>query len=138
MNQEIVIKMQIMQQETQQLNEQLQLIEQHLNEMQELDESLNEIDKTDEKNNEILTNLGKKIYLPVQIKSKNLIVEIGRGNFVKKSISETKEIIQEQKKKLITAKSEIFERLESIQPEIESLMIKFQEDQVKEKSKKNK
>lgn len=120
MDQQQIMQVQMMEQEAQQLNQQIQLIEQNVKEMQELELSLNEIDK--EASKEMLANLGKGIYLPVEIKDKKLIVEVGRKNFVKKTIPETKNIIKEQLENLIGAKAQILERLESLQIEIESMM----------------
>ena len=125
MKQEQIIQIQMFEQESQQLNQQLQLIEQNKSEMQELGLSLDEIEKKE--NNEILANIGKGIYLPVEIKDKKLIVEVGNKTFIKKSIPQTKEIIKEQLERLAIGKSQISERLEVLQIEIEELMKKVDE-----------
>jgi len=122
-----IIQIQMMEQEVQQLNKQLQLIEQNISEMQDLKISFNEIENKE--NKEILTNLGKGIYLPVEIKEKKLIVEVGNKNFVKKTIPQTKEIIEDQLKKLISAKDQILEKLEALQTEITRLMEKLEKTQ---------
>lgn len=127
-----MMQIQMMQQEAQELNQQLELIEQNISEMQELKTSLDEIEKAD--NNEILTNIGKKIYLPVEIKDKNLFVEVGKGNFVKKSVPETKEVVDNQIKKLIIGKEDITKRLKDLQKEVNNLMMQFVETQQKEKN----
>lgn len=132
MNQEQIIKMQMIEQEAGQLNQQMQMIEQNISEMQNIELSLEEIDKKETK--EILANLGKNIYLPVEIKDRNLIVEIGNKKFVKKSIEDTKDLIQRQMVKLVTAKGEISQRLESLQKEVETLMeVAQKEEKVKKK-----
>jgi len=131
MNQEQIMQFQMLEQETNQLNQQLQLIEQNVGEMQELELSLNEIENS--KNNDILANLGKKLFIPVEIKEKKLIVEVGKGNFVKKSIPDTKKVIQEQLKRLISAKTDIIERSEEVRGRIETLMKDFEKEQSKEK-----
>ena len=82
----------IIEQETGQLEQQLQIVEQHISDMQKINSGLDEIAKSEDK--EILANIGKGIYIPAQIKSKDLIVEIGSKNFVKKTIPETKKIIE--------------------------------------------
>ena len=125
-----MIQMQMLQQEAEDLNQQLKLIEQNLSEIEELKLSLNEINKNE--NKEILANIGKKIYLPVEIKDKNLFVEIGKGNYVKKTVSETIQVVEEQTKKLIAGKQDVVERLEGLQKEVENLMQTF----IKEQSKK--
>ena len=136
MDQEQIMQIQMMEQESQQLNQQLQLIDQNINEMQELELSLDALE--DDKNKEILTNIGKKIYLPVEIKDKDvkLIVEIGKGNFVKKSVSETKQVVQEQIAKLIGAKTEINQRMEEMQSEMIGLMTQIEKEQTKDADKK--
>ena len=134
MEQQQIMQIQMMEQEAQQLNQQLQLIEQNVSEMQELGLSLDEVNKGESK--EILASLGKGIYIPVEIKDKKLIVEVGRKNFVKKTIPKTKEIIKEQLEKLVTAKAQIIERLDSLQIEINGLMQSVEKDMKKEKEKK--
>ena len=132
MEQQQIMQIQMMEQEAQQLNQQLQLIEQNVSEMQELGLSLDEVNKGESK--EILASLGKGIYIPVEIKDKKLIVEVGKKNFVKKTIPETKNIISEQLAKLIGAKTQTLERLETLQKEISGLMHNIE----KERSKDNK
>jgi len=132
MNQEQIMQIQMLEQEANQLNEQLQLVEQNINEMTELSMSLKEVDEHKE-GDEILANLGKKIYLPVEIKDKELIVEVGRGNLVKKSVSETLKIIDEHIKKLKQGKEQITCRVEEIQGEMIKLINILQKEQSKEK-----
>jgi len=134
MNQEQIIQMQALEQEADALNQQLQLIEQNLSEIKDLGLSLEEIEKKDNKN--ILVNIGKKIYLPVEIKDNNLFVEVGEGNFIKKTGSETKKLIEEQIEKLILGKEEITKRLDELQQEANELMQAFIKESQKEKEEK--
>ena len=120
MEQEQLIQLQIIEQETNQLEQQLQLIEQHLVEMQQLKTGLDELEQTDKK--EILANIGKGIYIPAEIKSKDLIVEVGNKNFVKKSIPEAKKIIEEQIKKLNSVKQQIVEKVDELQGQMNGLI----------------
>jgi len=126
MKQEQIIQIQMMEQEVNQLNQQLQLIEQNIKEMNELLESLEEIGN--EENKDILANLGKRIFIPVEIKDKNLIVEVGKGNFVKKSVPETKEVIEREVSKLIDGKNQIMERLTSLQIEMNNLIMQIESE----------
>ena len=136
MEQQQIMQIQMMEQETQQLNQQLQLIDQNVSEMQELELSLEEIDKEDSK--ELLANLGKGIYIPVEIKDKKLIVEVGKKNFVKKTIPQAKEIIKDQLEKLVAAKAQTMERLEALQTEINGLMEVIQKQNSEETKTKEK
>jgi prefoldin alpha subunit len=130
MNQESIINIQMMEQESNQLNEQLQMIEQNVNEMLELKASLDEIDKKE--NKEILANLGKKIYIPVEIKDKNLIVEVGKGHYVKKTPDETIKLVESQLDKLMDGKNQIMNRLEELQKEMMGLIREIEKEQGKE------
>jgi len=133
MKQEQIIQMQALEQEADTLNQQLQLIEQNLSEIKDLGVSLDEIEKKE--NKEILVNIGKKIYLPVEIKDNNFFVEIGKGNFVKKTNPEAKKIIKEQIKKLGLGKEEITKRLNELQQQANDLMQIFIQEGQKEKEK---
>jgi len=115
-----LIQLQMIEQEANQLEQQLQLIEQNLVEIQQLKASLNELNESKEK--KILANIGRGIYIPAEIKSKELLVEVGGKNFVKKSVLETKEIIEGQIGKLNSAKQEIMERIEGLQGQMNGVM----------------
>lgn len=116
-----MIQLQMIQQEAQQLEQQLQAIEQHLSEMSNLKQGLEELDKSDEK--EILAGLGKGIYIPAEIKTKKLRVEVGKGNFVNKTIPETLKIVDEQLEKLEQVKTQINGRVSQLQVDMNSLMM---------------
>ena len=126
MNQEIIIKIQMMEQETNQLSEQLQFLEQNVKEMNELIDSLEEIKKDDVK--DIMINLGKRIFLPVEIKDKNFITDVGKGNFVKKSAVEMKKNVEEEKNKLMGTKILIIERLNLLEKEMENMINEIQKE----------
>lgn len=121
MNQEQILEFKEIEQEFEQLSQQMQLIEQNTHEMNELKSSLEEIEK--EENKEILANLGKNIFIQVEIKKKELIMGVGNKNFIKKSIPDAKEIIEEQKIKLNTARESIAERLEELQNKMQGLIL---------------
>lgn len=129
MNNEQIMQIQMIEQEAQQLNQQLQLIDQNVAEMQELNLGLEELEKKESK--EFLASLGKGIYIPVEIKDKKLTVEIGHKHFVKKSIPDTQEVINQQLVKLVGAKSQILERLECLQEEV-NILIQKQDKNEKE------
>ena len=119
-NQEQMMQLQILGQEAQELEKQLQTIDQHISDLTNLSNGLSELEKSEEK--EIYANIGKGIFIPAEIKGKELIVEVGNKNLVKKTIPETKEIIQNEMEKLINAKSEIMNRVEMLQTEMQKVM----------------
>ncbi len=132
MENEQLIQLQVIEQETQQLEQQLQLIEQSLIEMQNLSSSLDELEKTDKK--DIFANIGRGIYIPAEIKDKTLSVEVGNKVFVKKSIPETKEIIEDQVQRLGSVREQISNRIEDLRVEVNQLM---KSDKSEEKKKGN-
>ncbi|MBR9706705.1 prefoldin subunit alpha [Candidatus Pacearchaeota archaeon] len=133
MDQQKIMQIQMIEQENQHLNQQLQLIEQNIVELQELNESMQEIESGDKQ--ELLVNIGKRIYLPVKITEKKLLVEVGNKNFVKKSIPETTEVITEQIKRLLEGKEQVTERLNILQKEVEMLIRNVEAEQKKEQKK---
>jgi prefoldin alpha subunit len=129
LNQEEIMKIQMMEQEVNYLNQQLQLIDENIKEMTQISDSLEGISK----GNEILSNLGKKIYLPVEVKDDKLGVEVGKGNYVKKSVSETKEILERENNKLMEGKGKIIERLDFLQEEMSKMLMELQKAQIGKK-----
>lgn len=134
MNQEQLIQLQVIEQEAQQLEQQSQLVQQNLVEMQNLISSLDELEKTDKK--EILASIGRGIYIPAEIKDKTLSVEVGNKIFVKKSISETKKIIEEQINRLDEARQQIEEKIEELRIEVNQVMKSEESEEKEEKIKK--
>ena len=133
MDQEAVMRIQMMEQETNQLNEQLKMVDQNVVEMNDLKASLDEIDSNE--NKEIMANLGKRIFIPVDIREKSLIVEVGKGNFVKKSVPDTKKIVDEEGDKLMEAKNQIMGRLDELQNEMNKMIMEFQKAQMEAQMK---
>ena len=135
MDQEAIMKIQMMEQETNQLNEQLKSVDQNVSEMNDLKASLEEIESND--NKEIMANLGKRIFIPVDIKEKSLIVEVGKGNFVKKSVPDTKKIVDEENDKLMEAKNQIMGRLDELQNDMNKMIMEFQKAQIEAQAKED-
>jgi prefoldin alpha subunit len=86
-----------------------------------LDELINSVGK------EIFAPVGKGIFVKAKLASEELNVDIGNGNFVKKSIPETKELIGEQIKKLEEIRKELENSLEQLGEELTKLMKEIQE-----------
>lgn len=120
MDREKIMQFQMMEQEMNQLNSQSELVDQNIKEMNELKNSLEEINKKECK--EIIVNIGKKIYLPVEIKKKGLVVEVGNKCYVNKSVEDTLKIVDEQLGKLVVAKAQITQRLQEIESEVSSMI----------------
>jgi len=114
--QELMYKLSAYEQQIQQLQQQLQAIEQAIVEMDSLNLGLDEL--VGSKDKEILAQIGRGIFAKTKLLSEELIVDIGGKNFVKKSIPDTKKIIEEQIEKLEDVKKELEGNLEKINDEL--------------------
>ncbi len=118
--QEIVLKLSLYEQQIKQLEQQLQAVEKTISEMLSLKKGLDELKGNIGK--EIFAPLGKGIFVKAKVISEELIVDIGWKNFVKKSIPETKELIESQIKKLEDAKTELSKSMEALGREVEKII----------------
>ena len=114
--QEVMFKLSIFEQQIRQLQEQHQAVEQAIAETNSLTHSLEDL--KDSKGKEIFASIGKGIFVRGEVKSEDLIVDVGGKRFVNKSIPETQELIKKQVKKLDGIKIEIEENLEKINEEL--------------------
>ena len=121
---ELALKFQMFEQQIRMLQEQLQAIEQATIELGSLNLQLDEL--IGKKDNEILTPVGRGIYAKAQLISEELLVDIGDKNFVKKSIPETKKILQDQLKKLEKVREELNGELDKINGELTNVFMEHQ------------
>lgn len=122
--QELFFKLSMFEQQIHQLQEQTDAVEKGINDLGALGFGLDELKGSTGK--EILSPLGRGIFVKAKISSEDLTVDIGGKNFVKKDISKTKEIIEEQIKKLILVKKELNENMEKIGEEMTKTLEEFQ------------
>jgi len=123
--QELIFKLGMFEQQIHQLQDQIEAVEVGINDLGSLNFGLDELKGNIGK--EILSPLGKGIFVKTKLTSEDLTVDIGGKNFVKKSIPETKKIIEEQIKKLISIKKEISENLEKISDGMTKTLEEFEE-----------
>jgi prefoldin alpha subunit len=109
------------------LQEQLQAVEQAVMELGSLNLSLDEL--IGKKDSEILAPIGRGIYASAKLLSEEFLVDIGNKNFVKKSIPETKKILQEQIKKLEKIREELNGELDKINTELTDTFMENQKKQ---------
>lgn len=127
-NLEIVFKISLLEQQISQLQQQIQIIEQTIDEISLLNLNLDEL--INSKDREILASIGRGIFVKAKMLSEELIVDVGGKNFVKKSIPETKKLIEQQIEKLEEVRKELNDNLEKIGKELEKIM---KEEREKEK-----
>ena len=118
--QELIYKINIYQQQIQQLQQQLQAVDNGILELSELSVGLDTLSGSEGK--EIMAPFGRGIFVKAELKSEELLVDIGSKNLIKKSIPETKEVIEKQLKRLEEVKEEIKNSLNGLNEEVTSII----------------
>lgn len=111
----------------QELQQQIEAVERGIVDLNSLNFGLGEL--VGGKDKEIFAPLGKGIFVKAKLISEELNVDVGNGNFVKKSIPETKGLIEEQIKKLGEIKTELEQNLEQLGEELTKMMNDIQNRQ---------
>ncbi len=123
--QELMLKLSMFEQQIRQLQEQLQAVEQGIVELTSLNFGLDEL--KDATGKEVLSPIGRGIFVKTKLVSKELTVDVGGKIFVKKSVSETKKVIENQIKKLNEIKGDLDKNLEKINQELRKSIMDAQE-----------
>ena len=122
--QELFFKLNMFEQQIQNLQQQLQAVEKAILDMSSLNLGLDELRGNKEK--ETLSLIGKGIFAKTKLISEELIVDVGGNNLIKKSIPDTQRIIKEQIEKLKEAKKELNKALEEISNQLTETMLEHQ------------
>jgi prefoldin alpha subunit len=123
--QELLYKFSMFERQIGELQQQIEAVERGIVDLTSLNFGLDELVGSIGK--EIFAPFGKGIFVKAKLISEELNVDIGSGNFVKKSIPETKELVEEQIKKLEQIKGELEHNLEQLGEEITKMMNQNQE-----------
>ena len=118
--QEVMYKLAMFEQQIQQLQQQLQAVEKGLVELGNLNFGLDELQGGTGK--EIMSPIGQGIFAKTKLLSEDLIVDIGGKNFVKKSVPETRKLIEEQIKKLDEIKKDLQKGIDEMGKEFEKIL----------------
>ncbi len=122
--QEIIFRLQMMEQQMRQLQQQMEAVAQGIAELESLNSGLDEIPNSAGK--EILAQIGKGIYVKAKIVSDELTVNVGENNFVNRNVSDTKKMIDEQVKKLKEVEKELKDNLETMNGEFMGMIQEYQ------------
>lgn len=123
--QELMFKLSLFEQQIRAVQEQMQAVEQALVESTQLKLGLDELKKS--KNKEVFSSIGKGIFIKSKITDEELLVDVGGKRFVRKSISETQKIIEDQEKKLSDVQKDLEDKLEEINNELTKTYMTAQE-----------
>jgi prefoldin alpha subunit len=118
--QELLYKFSMFERQIREIQQQIEAIERGIVDLGTLNFGLDEL--VGGKDKEILAALGKGIFVKAKLLSEELTVDIGSGNFIKKSIPDTKALIEEQMEKLIQVKKELENNLQEMDKEISMMM----------------
>jgi prefoldin alpha subunit len=125
--QEVMYRFGMFEQQVRELQQQIEAVERGIVDLNSLNFGLDELVGSTGK--EIFAPFGKGIFVKAKLLSEGLSVDIGNGNLVKKSIPETKELIEEQIKKLGQIKIELENNLEQLGEELTKMMNDIQNRQ---------
>ena len=125
--QELMFKLQMYEQQMQNMQQQIGAIEEAKIDLEKLEVDLEEF--SGKRESEVLAPLGRGIFVKTKLLSEEFLVDIGGGNLVKKTIPETKKVLEEQIKKLNGLKEELQEALENLHKELETMFLDAQKEQ---------
>lgn len=135
---EILHKLNVIEQRIQQIQQQLQAIEEGVSDIKILEKGLDELklnEFDDSNGKEIMASLGRGIFVNAKIISDKVTVDVGGGNFVKKSSEETKKLLRTQLVKLGKLKKDLKKDLEKNEEEFGNLIEEFKDLEDKNKDK---
>ncbi len=118
--QELLFKFSMFERQIRELQQQIEAVERGIVELSSLNLGIDEL--IGSKDKEIYAPMGRGIFVKAKLISEELNVDIGQGNFIKKSIPGTKELIEEQIKKLKEVKKELESNLEQLGEEVRKMM----------------
>lgn len=117
-NEELIMKLSVLQQEAGKIEEQIQLVNQQIQEFENLNESLNKF----ENGKEMLAGLGKGVYFKCRTEDDKLLVNIGENVILKKTGKETVDIVNKQIINLERFKENLLGQIEKINLELQRIV----------------
>ena len=119
-NEEILFELSMLEQQAQELKQQIEQVNSHLNDLENLKLGLIKLEQTKEK--EILAPLGRGIFIKSEAKEDEVFVNVGSRIVVKKSFKGAEEIIEKQISELERVKVEIERQMEIIESKFVQLV----------------
>ena len=132
--QEYLVKLQMLEQQAGQFEEQLRLIEQQVMELNSLKENVRKLELS--KNEDMFSEIGKGIYVKGKLNNTQMLVDVGNKILVPKNFKEIKTIIDSQIGKFQEVRDEISKKVEEINGEVDKLIEDLQNP--KKKAEENK
>lgn len=117
-NEELIMKLSVLQQEAGKIEEQIQLVNQQIQEFEGLKSSLEKF----ENGQEMLAGLGKGVYFKCKTEDDKLLVNIGENVVLRKTRKETAKIIDKQILNLEKFKENLLNQIEKINLELQKIV----------------
>jgi prefoldin alpha subunit len=127
MDMELIQTASALHQQSQELEEKVGFIQNQISELEDFTKSLNSIIST--KETSMLSSLGKGVFVKTNLEEKKLFVEVGSGIIVRKTPEETKEVIQNQIKRLLQLKVQLSSQLDSLQSQLRIMIEQIENSQ---------
>lgn len=127
MDQETIMRAQVIEQKVHEIEQNLEVVNEQINELEIFRKSLDNFDKSESK--EMLASLGKGVYAKTEVKEKDLLVNVGRDIYVKKSAKETMAVIAEQSARLIEVRQQLTMRAEAYGNAFQEIIAQLQASQ---------
>jgi prefoldin alpha subunit len=127
LNQELLQKAQLLHGQSQELEQQIEFIGKQIEELALFISTIETLMKTSQ--TEALSSLGKGVFIKTNIIEKELFVEVGSGIVLRKSLPETKKVIQEQISRFKEMQSQLKAQLEIYQSTLSSAVQELQNSQ---------
>ncbi len=129
MDQNLLIQASMLERQSQELEENLELIDKQISELQVFQENLKFFGKT--KKSESLSSLGKGVFVKTNIENNDLYVNVGSDVLVKKSLAETISILEIQINKLIEAKANLVTQIDLYNQALQRIISQLEESEKK-------
>lgn len=117
---EILQKAMMLKQQSEEVENQLNFVQQQISELDGFSKTLEELDSVKEK--EMLAPLGKGVYAKADRRDEKLFVEVGAGVLVRKTAKEAKKVIVEQIRKFSEARIHLTVQLEAFKQEFGQML----------------
>ena len=125
-HEEYLMRLNMLEQRIQKVQEQLMMIEQQRAEISSLSNSLDKI--KGKKDREILAHIGKGIFLKSKIMNNDeLIIDVGSKVFLKKSVEDGKQIVEKQVEELVNVRDVLLAELSRARSEAEGIILEIEE-----------
>lgn len=123
-NEEYIMKLSMLEQESGKIQEQLGIIHQQLADFENLRESIGKLEKSEA---DILTPVGKGIFVKSKISERKFFVNVGAGVILKRDADKTAEIIKKQVGQLENFREILGRNMEEINNQVQELIFMARE-----------